>query len=1311
MNIPRPFQVLIIEDEPDVASTLGMLLKSKFSASVKIAGDCASAREEIGTTAFDLITMDYQLPDGDGLCLLEEIVTEEDAPPVVMVTGHGDEKTAVSAFKLGASGYVVKDARMSTMLVEEVRSALARAGQARAEAELRRSEERYRNVFENTRNGIAVYEAVRDGEDFVFRDFNKAAKAIEGVSREDVVGKSVLEAFPGVREFGLFDVFQRVWKTGVPEHHPLSRYADKRITGWRDSYVYCLSSGEVVAVYTDVTEQKQAEEALRESEAHLKAISDGAMDTIVLIDSNLTICHWNPTAEKLFGFTEEEALDRSLAIIFPEAKHQAYTSALEEFIHTGQRTFTFDRPSEMTFIRKDGAEFIAEVSASRLQIGEEWHAEFIARDITERKKAEKALSRTQFTVDNSADSVFWLSPEAEIIYANEEACRRRGYTKEEILSLTMFDINVDFVADPGIWEMMRARLRESGHFTSEFRHRTKGGEVFPVEVSLNRFFFEGDELFAANISDITDRKRVEERRKLATELLLLLNRSEKGTDAIKEILGRVKEFSGFEAVGIRLKKGDDYPYYETSGFPESFVELERNLCAYEEGEVVRDAQGNVVLECMCGNVIQGRTDPALPFFTVGGSFWSNNTSELLASTTEEDRQARTRNRCNGEGYESVALIPLKSGDETIGLLQFNDKRTDMFTLDLIEFFEEVGASIGVVLARMEAESALAEAEKKYRALAEALPQVVFEIDMTGRILYLNNNAYELFGYGREEIDENFNALNVFDESDRERVVGAIGKMVDGRSDGAVREYRGRRKDGTVFPVRAYTSLLTNDIGERVGIGGILIDITEERTHETYLRVVKEQWERTFKSVSECMFLINRDHTIVQANEACSNLLGIPAKDILGSKCYDLIHGSDSPPDYCVTCSSRETLDPVDEEIYEPTLEKYLHVTANPITDSEGNLEFIVHTLSDITERKNTEERVQEGLSFRQVILDTIPNPVFYKDVSGVYTGCNEAFCEYLGFPKEEIIGNTVYEISPKEQADVYYAKDKELFENPGVQIYEAEVIYADGTLHDVVFNTATYMKNGAVEGMVGVILDVTERKEYEERLKRINTELEGYTHTVSHDLRGPIAAMSLSWDLMHDILQHSVSEEERESLLEITGMGRSSISRMAGMTDDLLLMAEAGAPTDVYPVNVTERVNEILLEKKPDIEAKNLKVLTDPDLGTVVANPTHIYQVFSNLIKNAVRYIESEEPVLEIRLLSTGNGVNRYLVRDNGVGIPEDLLPDVFAPFAKGAGGDTGIGLSIVEKIVRTYGGNIRAYNDNGACFEFPLRDYDEAGS
>ncbi len=121
---------------------------------------------------------------------------------------------------------------------------------------------KYRQLFENMNNCVAVYTAVDDGEDFVFADFNRAAELLEKKTRGEVIGKRLTECFPGIKEFGLLTVLQRVWKTGEPEHPPISSHRDNHVSGWRDNRMYRLPSGEVVAIYEDVTAQKQAEEEI-----------------------------------------------------------------------------------------------------------------------------------------------------------------------------------------------------------------------------------------------------------------------------------------------------------------------------------------------------------------------------------------------------------------------------------------------------------------------------------------------------------------------------------------------------------------------------------------------------------------------------------------------------------------------------------------------------------------------------------------------------------------------------------------------------------------------------------------------------------------------------------------------------------------------------------------------------------------------------------------------------------------------------------------------------------------------------------------
>ncbi len=208
-------------------------------------------------------------------------------------------------------------------------------------------------------------------------------------------------------------------------------------------------------------------------------------------------------------------------------------------------------------------------------------------------------------------------------------------------------------------------------------------------------------------TESADLREARDEREVATAFLGLVNESQDLKQLIHKAVTFIREKSGCEAVGIRVKDGDDFPYYETQGFPEAFVLLENELCLRDEaGCPIHGGDGYPIVECMCGNVICGRFDPSKPFFTANGSFWSNCTTELLATSTEADRQARTRNRCNGEGYESVALIALAVGDDRLGLIQLNDKRKDRFTPGTIALWERLAGYLAVGLARAMAEEAL-----------------------------------------------------------------------------------------------------------------------------------------------------------------------------------------------------------------------------------------------------------------------------------------------------------------------------------------------------------------------------------------------------------------------------------------------------------------------------------------------------------------------------------------------------------------------------------------------------------------------------
>ena len=158
---------------------------------------------------------------------------------------------------------------------------------------------------------------------------------------------------------------------------------------------------------------------------------------------------------------------------------------------------------------------------------------------------------------------------------------------------------------------------------------------------------------------------------------------------LSTIIEEIKDLTGFEAVSVRLHKDDDYPYIVHKGFPETFIRQENCLCQHT-GSVKKP-------ECLCGNVISGRTNPVNNYYTNKGSFWTNNSTILSPTLVEKEKNTIIRNHCNAAGYESIGLFPIKTREENIGLIQLNDKRTEMFTEDIIEYLEMIGEQIGIAI--------------------------------------------------------------------------------------------------------------------------------------------------------------------------------------------------------------------------------------------------------------------------------------------------------------------------------------------------------------------------------------------------------------------------------------------------------------------------------------------------------------------------------------------------------------------------------------------------------------------------------------
>jgi PAS domain S-box-containing protein len=232
------------------------------------------------------------------------------------------------------------------------------------------------------------------------------------------------------------------------------------------------------------------------------------------------------------------------------------------------------------------------------------------------------------------------------------------------------------------------------------------------------------------------------------ELILDLHQLTTSIDSVKEFTSSLTSFLkdrfGFDAVGIRYRRGSDFPYYETRDFPQEFVHTEMNMRSAGRSAAAGGAgDKEPFFGCACGALIAGRCDPSLPFLTPNGTFWTNSISELLASGQPLVTNVAC-GRCAMQGYESIALVPMRLGEATLGLLQFNDRRKGRIEPHRLTQLERVAENAAGALARLIAREALQESEDRFRSLVEnSLVGILIVQD--GLVMFRNPALERCFG--------------------------------------------------------------------------------------------------------------------------------------------------------------------------------------------------------------------------------------------------------------------------------------------------------------------------------------------------------------------------------------------------------------------------------------------------------------------------------------------------------------------------------------------------------------------------------------
>ena len=458
-----------------------------------------------------------------------------------------------------------------------------------------------------------------------------------------------------------------------------------------------------------------------------------------------------------------------------------------------------------------------------------------------------------------------------------------------------------------------------------------------------------------------------------------------------------------------------------------------------------------------------------------------------------------------------------------------------------------------------------------------------------------------------------------------------------------------------------------------------------------LQASETRYRRLFETAQDGILILNAETgEIDDVNPYMIDMLHYSREEFLGMKLWEVSPFKD-------TVLNRAAFEELQDK-------GYIRYKDLPLETKEGKpvaVEFVSNVykangnkviqcnIRNITERKEMDRKLQEAVLFQQRLIDALPVPVFYKDSEGRYLGCNRSFEEFFGKKKEQVTGKSVYELSPKEFADLYHEKDRALLQNPGIQIYESTVKDTGGVVHNVIFHKATFSNmDGSVGGLIGAILDITDRKRAEVQLHASLREKDILLREIHHRVKN-------NMQVIIGLLDLQASSSGNPELMEMLNKGQSRIRSMALVHEKLY------ASKDFTRINLAgylRTLSQDLFQSYKISPGKiDLIIQTDGvyvDINKAIPCGLVLNELISNVLKHA--FPGDRQGELQIIIREEKNTEMEIVVRDNGMGLPDDV--DIHQPRT--------MGLNLVNGLVKKQlKGQMEIRRDNGTeiRIKFPL--------
>jgi PAS domain S-box-containing protein len=811
----------------------------------------------------------------------------------------------------------------------------------------------------------------------------------------------------------------------------------------------------------------------------------------------------------------------------------------------------------------------------------------------------------------------------------------------------------------------------------------------------------------------------------AYRFLEIANRHVEIRPMLLEFVAEFKALTHCSAVGIRLldDKGN-IPYSVSDGFETRFVELESPLAVGTD-------------RCMCINVITGTTDPSSSFYTSVGSFWMNRTTRFLATVSQVEK-GETRNACNAHGYESVALIPIRSGESIMGLIHLADPREDMVPLDLVLELEKVGLVLGNAIQRVRLTQAQHDSELLFRALFDNTGDAIilweFEPGNPARVLEANRVACDRYGYSHEDML----SLNAVDLNTPKSLAMSRPAADMIRTTGhATYQVIHRTRDGQPIPSEVSGHLFT--LNGKTVILSVIRDIRQRLEQEAEMRRL-------------AAFPLSNPNPVLRLSTRATVLFANPAAEPLLVE-WRTSRGGVLPAPWPSTIAAAWE----SGRKYETEVECCGAVYALTLFPDKDNGFLNMYAL-DITGRKAAERQLKENRDHLEKLNNALPDAIFVVRRPGqVIDYVNHRVEETYGYSPKECLGRTPDFLFPDRGAFLVQSrrvseairrgnstaalrsevkqrrKNGEIFPCELIQTFSEHpdssisviTIVRDITLQrQVQAEIESYQHR--LEDMVAarteaLASEIANRQKAEielralyEREQTLSAALRQqieerslYTRALVHELKTPLTPLLTA----SDFLEASLADETALGFARNIKLGARNMEKRINELLDLA-RGEVGTLRLAYrSYDMVALLAETADYVSADAKRRGLHLELDlpPAPLQMRADPDRLRQVVMNLLSNSFKFSRKGGRVkLSARSEPDGAVVS---VADDGAGISTADLPYIFQPYHRGQNtdknrlGGLGLGLVLSKMFVELHGGQIwlKSAVGKGSTFNFKI--------